>query len=155
MAPIMAARTTCQGVVEHQQQKTCPVKAPAALGAAGSEEKCPASWRFGPRRPSLGRQLPMTPPISLGRIQTVLCCSHERTATWRYHAPRLGAPVRLAARRHPFAVSRDTDLHMSPETQRSTPQASHLSFLDGLRALAALQVVLGHATLHVDWGADP
>src|SRR5262245_445836 len=44
---------------------------------------------------------------------------------------------------------------MSPETQRSTPQASHLSFPDGLRALAALQVVLEHATLHVDWGADP
>src|SRR5262249_37919081 len=67
----------------------------------------------------------------------------------RMRARRRGGSMRFDS------VPRHAGLEISPDIPRSSLQASHLSFLDGLRALAALQVVLGHATLHVDWGAAP
>ena len=42
-----------------------------------------------------------------------------------------------------------------PTTTGSPPSTAHLPYLDGLRALAALYVVLHHAVTYVDAGRDP
>jgi peptidoglycan/LPS O-acetylase OafA/YrhL len=41
---------------------------------------------------------------------------------------------------------------MTARVPKSTNKTRHLAYLDGLRGLAALQVVLGHATLQIKWG---
>jgi len=53
------------------------------------------------------------------------------------------------------SASREVQACMSSQFPTARSPAAHLAYLDGLRGLAALQVVLGHAVMQIHWGSAP